>query len=83
MRLKSDAVDYHYFREPNIVETDIKHLVSTAQTEMGELPDVIQKQLTKNGVANNIIDQLLDDYSAYKTFKYINNKLNNPSVVIT
>jgi aspartyl-tRNA(Asn)/glutamyl-tRNA(Gln) amidotransferase subunit B len=83
MRLKSDAVDYHYFREPNIVEMNIENLVTTAQNEMGELPDSVRKQLVESGVANNIINQLLDDYSAYKIFKYINNKLTNPGLVVT
>jgi Asp-tRNA(Asn)/Glu-tRNA(Gln) amidotransferase B subunit len=83
MRSKSDAIDYRYFREPNIVEMDISHLVPEAQKNMNELPSVIRNNLIHNGVADNVVNQLLDDYAAYKAFKYVNSKLNNPGVVIT
>jgi aspartyl-tRNA(Asn)/glutamyl-tRNA(Gln) amidotransferase subunit B len=83
MRLKLDNVDYHYFREPNIIELDITRLIKEAQTEMQELPNTVKAKLLHANLPTNLIDQLLDNYDAYKVYEYINNKINNTSLVTT
>jgi aspartyl-tRNA(Asn)/glutamyl-tRNA(Gln) amidotransferase subunit B len=83
MRLKSDVIDYHYFREPNIIEIDIKYLIDYARENMSKLPHVINDELPNDGVPINIVEQLLDDYDAYKIFKYVNDEVNNTSIVIS
>jgi Asp-tRNA(Asn)/Glu-tRNA(Gln) amidotransferase B subunit len=81
MRLKLDSVDYHYFREPNIIQLDIDHLVKDAQNKMQLLPNVIQANLLKGNVPTNLTEQLLDNYDAYKVYEYVNNKINDASLV--
>jgi aspartyl-tRNA(Asn)/glutamyl-tRNA(Gln) amidotransferase subunit B len=81
MRLKLDDVDYRYFREPNIIQLDISHLVEQAQASMQELPKHIKEKLLKNDVPINLIEQLLDNYDACQAYMYVNNQVNNASLV--
>jgi aspartyl-tRNA(Asn)/glutamyl-tRNA(Gln) amidotransferase subunit B len=81
MRLKSDSVDYHYFRDPNIIQIDITHLIKNAQETMLPLPKVIENKLLEDNIPSNLIEQLLDNYDAYKVFEYVNKQINNASLV--
>jgi aspartyl-tRNA(Asn)/glutamyl-tRNA(Gln) amidotransferase subunit B len=84
MRLKSDAVDYHYFCEPNIISIDINDEVkSVDESVLNNLPSKIKLELSNQQVPNDIIEQLLNDYDAYELFKYVNGKIHNPNLVIT
>lgn len=83
MRLKSDAIDYHYFREPNIVQIDINHLIGDAQKSMLKLPTIIENELLNNNVATNLIQQIMDDHNIYNVFNTINAKIHNYPLVST
>jgi Asp-tRNA(Asn)/Glu-tRNA(Gln) amidotransferase B subunit len=83
MRLKLDNVDYHYFREPNIIQLDISHLIKDAQNQMLELPSSIKQKMWADKIQPNLINQLLDNYDAYKVYKYVNDKINNSNLVTT
>jgi Asp-tRNA(Asn)/Glu-tRNA(Gln) amidotransferase B subunit len=83
MRLKSDAIDYRYFREPNIVELNIDNLIKEAQASILTLPKTIGTELTKHNVSPNIIEQILDNYDAYKIFEKINSVIKNHALVAT
>lgn len=83
MRLKLDNVDYHYFREPNIIQLDISHLIKNAQNQMLELPSSIKQKMWADKIQPNLINQLLDNYDAYKVYKYVNDKINNSNLVTT
>ncbi|GHU49403.1 hypothetical protein FACS189459_0830 [Bacilli bacterium] len=83
MRNKSNAIDYRYFCEPNIVNIDISDLIK--QTLSNELVThiKIKEQLICYGVNENIIKLLLDNYELYKIYKYVNDKINNISLTTT
>jgi aspartyl-tRNA(Asn)/glutamyl-tRNA(Gln) amidotransferase subunit B len=83
MRLKSNAIDYRFFREPNIVQINIEALTKETQKQINDLPELIKNKLLANKVPMAIIDQLLDNYSAYKAYKYVDNKINNPGITVT
>jgi Asp-tRNA(Asn)/Glu-tRNA(Gln) amidotransferase B subunit len=78
MRIKSDAVDYHYFREPNIIQLDISHLIQQTQNQMSELPSVIKGKLLRANIPPDLVEQLLDNYDAYQVYTYINSQINDP-----
>jgi Asp-tRNA(Asn)/Glu-tRNA(Gln) amidotransferase B subunit len=83
MRIKSDAIDYRYFREPNIIEMDITHLLSIALKQMNQLPSEIEKQLLTTNIQPDLLNQLMDNHDAYKAFVYVNQQINNPALTAT
>jgi Asp-tRNA(Asn)/Glu-tRNA(Gln) amidotransferase B subunit len=82
MRLKSDAVDYRYFREPNIIEIDITDLLTYVKNQTNVLPTTIKQELMDQKIPLDLINQLLDNYDAYKIFHKVNTAIANPSLVI-
>jgi Asp-tRNA(Asn)/Glu-tRNA(Gln) amidotransferase B subunit len=83
MRQKADNVDYRFFCEPNIISLDINYLIAEAVASMKESPLTIKKQLLDSNVPLSIVDQLLDDYEAYRAFNYVNTRIHNPSLAVT
>ncbi|GHU48649.1 hypothetical protein FACS1894218_6170 [Bacilli bacterium] len=83
MRLKSNAIDYRFFREPNIVSINIEQLTKETQQQINDLPELIEDKLLSNNVPTAIVEQLLDNHNAYKAYKYVDNKINNPGVTVT
>jgi aspartyl-tRNA(Asn)/glutamyl-tRNA(Gln) amidotransferase subunit B len=84
MRLKSDSIDYHYFCEPNIINIDIDdEFKSIDKDALINLPRRIKDELTQQKVPSDIIEQLLNDYDAYQTFKYVNEKINDANLTVT
>jgi Asp-tRNA(Asn)/Glu-tRNA(Gln) amidotransferase B subunit len=84
MRLKSDAIDYRYFCEPNIIAIDINNEINSLGTDcLDNLPSKIKNDLRSANVPEDIIEQLLNDYDAYVVFKYVNDKIKMPNLVIT
>jgi Asp-tRNA(Asn)/Glu-tRNA(Gln) amidotransferase B subunit len=66
---KSD--DYRYMTEPNIPAIDILNLINSTPLNQNELPKNIKQKLIDDGVNNDVITQLLEDYPLYKSFKYV------------
>jgi Asp-tRNA(Asn)/Glu-tRNA(Gln) amidotransferase B subunit len=83
MRSKSNAISYRYFVEPNIINIDISNLVNQTQLDESKIPTNIAKKLHEDGVNNDIINQLLDDYDLYKAFKYALDKTGDVQMCIT
>jgi Asp-tRNA(Asn)/Glu-tRNA(Gln) amidotransferase B subunit len=84
MRLKSDSVDYHYFCEPNIVNINIDdEYKSIGEDILVNLPSRVKNELMQQKVPNDIIEQLLNDYDAYQTFKHVNEKINDANLTVT
>jgi aspartyl-tRNA(Asn)/glutamyl-tRNA(Gln) amidotransferase subunit B len=81
MRIKSNEVDYHYFPEPNINCIDISSLIS--QTTCPRLPSQIKQDLLAKQIPQDIVEQLVNNFEAYKAFIYINSKVNNLKSIIT
>lgn len=64
LRKKTKAVDYKYFREPNIVPIDLDEgLIYDAIHTMNKLPSEYRKELSKIGLNNYEITELLRDQS--------------------
>lgn len=62
MRKKTDAVDYKYFREPNIVPIDLDDdFVYDAVHSMNKLPDAYRRELRQRGLDEYQIEELLKD----------------------
>jgi aspartyl-tRNA(Asn)/glutamyl-tRNA(Gln) amidotransferase subunit B len=84
MRLKSDAIDYRYFCEPNIINIDINNEIkSLDESVLDNLPSKIKMTLSQQQVPHDIIEQLFNDYDMYQLFKYVNEKIHNTNLVIT
>ncbi|MDR0986041.1 MAG: Asp-tRNA(Asn)/Glu-tRNA(Gln) amidotransferase subunit GatB [Mycoplasmataceae bacterium] len=83
MREKSDNIDYHFFREPNIVEIDINTLVKQTNINQNQLPINIKNNLISLGLKEQTVETLLDNFEMYKVFSYINEKVNKPQIVAT
>lgn len=62
MRKKTNAIDYKYFREPNIVPIDLdEDFIYDAVHSMNKLPDAYRKELAKKGLDEYQIEELLKD----------------------
>lgn len=64
MRKKTNAIDYKYFREPNIVPIDLDQaFIDDAILSMNRLPDSYRKELKKAGLDGYETEELLKDRS--------------------
>ena len=62
MRKKTDAVDYKYFREPNIVPIDLEQdFIDDAILSMNKLPNKYREELKNNGLSDYEAEELLKD----------------------
>lgn len=62
MRKKTDAIDYKYFREPNIVPIDLDDgFIYDAVHSMNKLPNQYRKELKEVGMNDYEIEELLKD----------------------
>ena len=62
MRKKTDAVDYKYFREPNIVPIDLDDgFIYDAVNSMNKLPNEYRKEFREIGLNTYQIEELLKD----------------------
>ncbi len=62
MRKKTDAVDYKYFREPNIVPIDLDDgFIYDAINSMNKLPNEYRKDFREIGLNDYQIEELLKD----------------------
>lgn len=60
MRVKTDAIDYKYFREPNIVPIDLEEgFINDAVYSMNKLPNQYRQELKNKGLGNYEIEELL------------------------
>lgn len=81
MRQKSNEIDYHYFPEPNIINIDISSLIN--QTSASQLPSQIKQALIDQSIPQNFVDQLINNFDAYKKFRYLSEKINNPKAIVS
>lgn len=62
MRKKTSAVDYKYFREPNIVPIDLDDsFIQDSILSMNKLPNAYREELKELGLEDNQIEELLKD----------------------
>ena len=62
MRKKTNAIDYKYFREPNIVPIDLdEDFIYDAQHSMNKLPNQYRIELKELGLSDYEIEELLKD----------------------
>ncbi len=78
LRAKTDATDYRYMTEPNIIvfqysEKTIKEIISLSGPSLNEMRD----NLFKNGLDNKQINFLLDNIECLQLFLSICSKVNN------
>ena len=70
MRKKTDAVDYKYFREPNIVPIDLDEgFIYDCIHSMNKLPDQYRKELSGKGLDAYQIEELLKDREFVRYFE--------------
>lgn len=69
-RKKTDAVDYKYFREPNIVPIDLSEkFIAGAQRAMPPLPWEIRSEFKQLGLDSYQIEQLMLDKECVRYFR--------------
>ncbi len=62
MRIKTNAVDYKYFREPNILPIQISdEFVKNAIDTMGKLPEQYRREFLAKGLNDKEVEVLLGD----------------------
>ena len=62
MRKKTNAVDYKYFREPNLPPFDLsERFIQGAVSSMRKLPWVYRAEFAKLGLSNYEVEQLMKD----------------------
>lgn len=62
MRKKTSAVDYKYFREPNIVPIDLDPaFIDDSIMSMNKLPNQYREELKENGLTDYELEELLKD----------------------
>ncbi|MDE6476728.1 MAG: hypothetical protein K2L48_00785 [Mycoplasmoidaceae bacterium] len=84
MRSKSNAVEYCYFTEPNILAIKLDNkFVFDAINSMNKTPDVITSELKELKVNDKLINQLLDDFSLYSVFNKVANATKDSSQAVT
>lgn len=84
MRGKSDAVDYHYFTEANIININLEdNFINNAIKGIKNDVTKVRDYLTKQAVNQAIINNLLDDFQLYQAFSFVNNQINDCNQTIT
>lgn len=84
MRSKSNAVEYCYFTEPNILAIKLDNkFVFDAINSMNKTPDVITSELKELKINDKLINQLLDDFSLYSVFNKVANATKDSSQAVT
>lgn len=82
MRTKTDAINYRYFHEPNIINIRItdQEFENILKEKNKDIPEII-KELQSIGLNDNNIEQLMNNYEMYKIFSklYSLTKLSNIS----
>ena len=72
MRVKSNAVDYKYFREPNIVPIRLSdEFISSAIQSMAKLPAQYKKELLEEGLTSLQADVLLNSKANVDYFEEV------------
>lgn len=62
MRKKTNAIDYKYFREPNIIPIDLDEgFIYDCVHSMNKLPDQYRKELSQRGLDAYQVEELLKD----------------------
>lgn len=70
MRKKTNAIDYKYFREPNIIPIDLdEDFISDAIFSMNKLPYEFRKEFKEKGLSSYEIDVLLKDLYTVNYFE--------------
>lgn len=70
MRVKTSAVDYKYFREPNIVPIELsEEFITETVASMAKLPDAYRTELSELGLSHYEVDELLRDKSCVLFFE--------------
>lgn len=83
MRAKSDAVDYHYICEPNIVNIVLSNeFVNNAKSNKISI-ESIKNDLIDKKMDIKIINQILDDFELFKIFNFVNKEINDISITTT
>lgn len=84
MRAKTNAIEYSYFTEPNIIHILLTtDFVNNAIGTINKYPSVIKKELEDLNINSSLINLLLDDYDLYKIFNKVATISNNPTQAIT
>ncbi len=84
MRSKSNAVEYCYFTEPNILVIKLDNkFVYNAVSSMNKTPDVVKKELKELNINDKLIEQLLDDFNLYSVFNKVANATKDSSQTVT
>lgn len=78
MRLKTNAIDYHYMTEPNtyirqISKEFIKQAIDYYYVDVNKL----ESELINSGVSNEYINILFDDIEIYNAFEHVDSLVNN------
>ena len=85
MRKKTDAIDYKYFREPNIIPIDLDDdFINDAIYSMNKLPYQYKKDFKAIGLSNYEIELLLKDRQVVCYFEdCLALGVKNPSVLVS
>ncbi len=84
MRSKTNVDEYRYFTEPNIISLNLSNdFINNAISNIKNNIDTIKQKLLEDGINDNLINQLLNDYSLFKLFKEANKNVNNPKLCVT
>lgn len=82
MRKKSNQVDYRYITEPDILCFAIKDsIVKELLKNSLPSPKAVKKILLNDGLDENQIKHLLDNYELYKIFIYFKKKINDVNLI--
>lgn len=81
MRAKTNAVNYRYIHEPNIMTISLsdEQFINIMNKKQLSLLEVV-KMLENNGLDQNAIQQLINDYEQYKVFKTLVSMVNDYSL---
>ncbi len=82
MREKTNAVNYRYIHEPNIIkislsDNEFKKILAEKNPSLSEIID----DLKNNNLDDNCIQQLINDYDFYNQFKKISNNVKDYNLV--
>ena len=67
MRSKTNVDEYRYFTEPNIISLNLSNdFINNAISNIKNNIDTIKQKLLEDGINDNLINQLLNDYSLFK-----------------
>ena len=79
MRAKTDAVDYRYITEPNIMaislsDNDFNQIIAEKNPSLNQVYEMLQA----DGLDSKNIDQLINDYDFYKVYNQLKTLTNDP-----